>query len=488
MNYLNLIMISFLIINLSIIFFVIINERRPPEKSLIWILTLIFFGPIGFIFYLFLGKDIQRPYLKNNLLYKLHLFDYSSNESVIELIPKNNDYDEIIQTIDLVSKINVFPITKYSKIEIFSNGIQKFDSLKNELNAAKHHIHMEYFIVRDDHIGNEIKNILIRKSNEGVKVRFILDKIGCHKLSKKYINDLKQNGIKVLFYSYMSTPFLKLINTQINYRNHRKIVIIDGITSFTGGINIGDEYLGRSSIGNWRDTHLMIKGECSLAIQDVFIDDYTNLMKLKDKNYSKDDITNDISNYFPKPKENNILLTQIIRSGPNLSKDNMILPIIKLISIAKKNIRICTPYFIPSAGFLDILKISILSGVEISIIFPGKPDHKLVYYASKTYLRELSNIGCKVYFYDKNSFIHSKFIIVDDYIVTVGSTNMDIRSFELNYEMNLIIYDHNICDKFISIFEEDIKNSTLANIESFENISIYQKFYENISRLFSSLL
>ena len=488
MQYLNLIMISFFIINLSIVFFVLINERRSPEKTLLWILILVFFGPIGFIFYTFLGKDIRRPYLKNNLLSNLNLFNYTLNNNSTDFIPKNSDYDEIIQTIDLVSKINISPLIKHSKIEIFSHGIQKFESLKKELINAKHHIHMEYFIVRDDHIGNEIKDILIKKSKEGVKIRFILDKIGCHKLPKKYINELKCNGIDVLFYSYMSTPFLKLINTHINYRNHRKIVIIDGNTSFTGGINIGDEYLGRSSIGNWRDTHLMIKGECSLAIQDVFIDDYTNLKKLKNKNYSKEDIINDISNYFPKPKKDNILLTQIIKSGPNLSKDSMILPIIKLISIAKKTIRICTPYFIPSTGFLDILKISILSGVEISIIFPGKPDHKLVYYASRTYLRELSNIGCKIYFYDVNSFIHSKFIIIDDYIVTVGSTNIDIRSFELNYELNLIIYDHNICNKFIDIFKKDIENSTLANIESFKNISIYQRLYENIARLFSSLL
>lgn len=484
MKYFNFILLCFFIINIIIVFFVLIHERRSPEKTLIWILILLLFGPIGFIFYTFLGKDIRRPYMKSDILSKLNLFN-DSDYVEKSLIPKNNDYDEIIQTIDLVSKLNLSPMMKHTSIEIFSHGIQKFEALKRELNKAKHHIHLEYFIVRDDHIGNEIKNILIKKSKEGVKIRFILDKIGSRKLNKKYIKDLKDNGIDVLFYSYMSTPFLKLINTHINYRNHRKIVVIDGITSFTGGINIGDEYLGRSSIGDWRDTHLMIKGECSLAIQDVFLDDYLNLKKLYDQNTF---IIEDIDMYFPKINEKSITLTQIIKSGPNLSKNSMILPIIKLISIAKKNIRICTPYFIPSIGFMDILKTSILSGVDITIIFPGKPDHKLVYYASRTYLRELSDIGCKVYFYNKNAFIHSKFIIIDDYIVTVGSTNMDIRSFELNYEMNLIIYDSNICKKFIDIFNQNINNSHLSNIESFENIKTSQKFYENIARLFSSLL
>lgn len=484
MKYFNFILLCFFIINIIIVFFVLIHERRSPEKTLIWILILLLFGPIGFIFYTFLGKDIRRPYMKSDILSKLNLFN-DSDYVEKSLIPKNNDYDEIIQTIDLVSKLNLSPMMKHTSIEIFSHGIQKFEALKRELNKAKHHIHLEYFIVRDDHIGNEIKNILIKKSKEGVKIRFILDKIGSRKLNKKYIKDLKDNGIDVLFYSYMSTPFLKLINTHINYRNHRKIVVIDGITSFTGGINIGDEYLGRSSIGDWRDTHLMIKGECSLAIQDVFLDDYLNLKKLYDQNTF---IIEDIDMYFPKINEKSITLTQIIKSGPNLSKNSMILPIIKLISIAKKNIRICTPYFIPSIGFMDILKTSILSGVDITIIFPGKPDHKLVYYASRTYLRELSDIGCKVYFYNKNAFIHSKFIIIDDYIVTVGSTNMDIRSFELNYEMNLIIYNSNICKKFIDIFNQNINNSHLSNIESFENIKTSQKFYENIARLFSSLL
>ena len=266
------------------------------------------------------------------------------------------------------------------------------------------------------------------------------------------------NGIEILFYSYMSTPFFKLINTQINYRNHRKIVVIDGTTSFTGGINIGDEYLGRSFLGYWRDTHLMIKGECSLAIQNVFINDYLNLKKLANENIF---LGEELTNYFPEINEECITLTQIIKSGPNLSKDSMILPIIKLI---------------------------ILSGIEIIINFPGKPDHKLVYYASRTYLHELHNIGCKIYFYDKNSFIHSKFIIIDDQIVTVGSTNMDIRSFELNHELNLIIYDEKICKNFLSIFNKNIQNSILADKNFFENIPKYQIFYENISRLFSSLL
>ncbi len=484
MEYFDFILLCFFVINILIIFFVLIEERRSPEKTLIWMMILLIFGPIGFIFYIFLGKDIRKPYKSNNFLSKLNLFKdmiYIGKN----LIPKNNDYDEIVQTINLSSKLNEYPMLRYSKIEIFSHGIQKFNALKNELNKAKHHIHLEYFIVRDDYIGNEIKEILIKKAKEGVKIRFILDKIGCRKLPKKYIKDLKDSGVDILFYSYMSTPFLKLINTHINYRNHRKIVVIDGITSFTGGINIGDEYLGKSSIGDWRDTHLMIKGECSLAIQDVFLDDYLNLKKLYNKNAKIDE---NIYEYFPESKVKNITLTQIIKSGPNLSKDTMILPIIKLISIAKKNIRICTPYFIPSAGFLDILKTSILSGVKVTIIFPGKPDHKLVYYASRTYLKELYDVGCKVYFYDKNAFIHSKFIVIDDYIVTVGSTNMDIRSFELNYEMNLIIYDYNVSRKFIDIFNENISNSTLGDLTSFDNIKMIQQFYENIARLFSSLL
>lgn len=482
MYYLNLILIFTLIINL-IIFFTLLNERREPEKTLMWILILTILGPLGFICYIFLGKDIRRIHVKRKNFYNIDLIN-KLNKDIQKTFSFNNN-KEIIQLTNLVSKLNFCPIMTNSKIQIFSNGIQKFEMLKKELEKATHHIHLEYFIVRNDHIGNEIKNILIKKSKEGIKVRFIMDKIGCHKLSKNYINELKKNGIEILFYSYMSTPFFKLINTQINYRNHRKIVVIDGTTSFTGGINIGDEYLGRSFLGYWRDTHLMIKGECSLAIQNVFINDYLNLKKLANENIF---LGEELTNYFPEINEECKTLTQIIKSGPNLSKDNMILPIIKLISLAKKSIKISTPYFIPFTGFLNVLKTCILSGIEIIINFPGKPDHKLVYYASRTYLHELHNIGCKIYFYDKNSFIHSKFIIVDDQIVTVGSTNMDIRSFELNHELNLIIYDEKICKNFLSIFNKDIQNSILADKSFFENIPKYKVFYENISRLFSSLL
>ena len=229
----------------------------------------------------------------------------------------------------------------------------------------------------------------------------------------------------------------------------------------------------------------MIEGECSLTIQDVFIDDYLNLKNLENGNIF---LNEQLKNYFPKPKLKNETITQIIKSGANLPKESMILPIIKLMSMAKKSIKISTPYFIPFTGMLNILKTSIMSGIEVIINFPGKPDHKLVYYASRTYLHELWKIGCKVYFYNKNYFLHSKFIIIDDSVVTIGSTNMDIRSFELNHELNLIIYDEKISKDFSIQFDEDIKNSSLGKINDFQNISKSQILYENIARLFSSLL
>lgn len=482
MNCLNLLLLCSLIINLIIIFFILLNERREPEKTLIWILILIISGPIGFTLYIFLGKDIRRDQIKKRNFYDIN--PIKSNKG-IENAFSHKTSTEIIQISNLISKLNSSPIITDSEIKIFQNGFEKFESLKDEIKKAVHHIHLEYFIVRNDCIGKEIKNLLIQKSREGVKVKFIMDKLGCRKLPKSYINELKENKIEILFYSYISTPFLKLINTQINYRNHRKIVIIDGITSFIGGINIGDEYLGKSKLGYWRDTHIMIKGECSLAIQNVFINDYLNIKKLSGENvFLKDELIN----YFPKIIKKSNTLTQIIKGGPNFSKDSMIIPIIKLITSAKKTIKICTPYFIPSTGLINILKSCLLSGIEISIIFPGKPDHKLVYYASRTYLQELYNVGCKIYFYDKNSFLHSKFIIIDDQIVTIGSTNIDIRSFEINHELNIVIYDEKICKNFIHIFNEDIKNSMLSDDKFFKNIPKLQILYENIARLFSSIL
>ena len=346
---------------------------------------------------------------------------------------------------------------------------------------------LEYYIVNSDEIGNEIKDILIKKALEGVKVRFIIDKVGSSSLKRSYIKDLKKAGVSVVMYSYFLAPLLKVINTQINYRNHRKIVVIDGQVGFLGGINIGDEYLGRNKkFGYWRDTHLMIKGDFVLALQAVFLDDFITIEKA---NNSYTFYDKEFDKYFPEnivAKER--VLMQLVKSGPDSTFPAIMQSILKMIMTARENIYITTPYFVPPSSIIEALRIASLSGVDVKIIFPEKSDHFMVNKASKSYLAELMDCGIEVYFYDKSSFIHSKTMTIDGKICTLGTANMDIRSFELNYEINTVIYDKDITCKLDALFFEDLLKSRHFKIEEYEKSTKFDKFIEGVTRIFSALL
>lgn len=398
---------------------------------------------------------------------------------------KNEILNEYKPIITLVASNSYSPLFLNNEITILDGGAKKFEIMKEKLLEATDHIHLEYYIVKNDKIGNEIKDILIKKAQEGVKVRFIIDKVGSIKLNRKYTKDLKKAGVDIAFYSYVLAPFLRFINTQINYRNHRKIVIIDGKIAFLGGINIGDEYLGLGKLGDWKDCHIMIEGDCVLGLQSVFLDDFSSIKKYNNEEIS---ILNNIENYFKNHSFNGNIPMQIIRSGPDSEFPSILQTLIKMISSAKKSINIITPYFIPSEGLMDTLKIAALSGIKISLIFPEKADHLTVNRASQTYLAELKRAGVDIYMYDKNSFIHSKLLTVDEKICTIGTANMDIRSFELNYEINTIIYNEKITQEFDNIFKNLLKNCRKFDFKKYENRSILNKLIDGFYRLLSSIL
>ena len=398
---------------------------------------------------------------------------------------KNEILNEYKPIITLVASNSYSPLFLNNEITILDGGAKKFEIMKEKLLEATDHIHLEYYIVKNDKIGNEIKDILIKKAQEGVKVRFIIDKVGSIKLNRKYTKDLKKAGVDIAFYSYVLAPFLRFINTQINYRNHRKIVIIDGKIAFLGGINIGDEYLGLGKLGDWKDCHIMIEGDCVLGLQSVFLDDFSSIKKYNNEEIS---ILNNIENYFKNHSFNGNIPMQIIRSGPDSEFPSILQALIKMISSAKKSINIITPYFIPSEGLMDALKIAALSGIKISLIFPEKADHFTVNRASQTYLAELKKAGADIYMYDKNAFIHSKLLTVDEKICTIGTANMDIRSFELNYEINAIIYNEKITQEFDNIFKSLLKNSRKFDFKKYESRSILNKLIDGFYRLLSSIL
>lgn len=463
-----------LIIYSIIVVILIILERRRPEKTLAWLVVFLFFPPLGIVLYIFLGRNWKK--LKDN--------DIDLAEDLVKAynVPQaDNKYYELME---LLKENNSSPVFHKNKVTVLNNGEAKFKLLKEKLKAAKNHIHIEYYIFKSDNIGMEIMDILIEKVKNGVQVRMVLDRLGTLSLKKKDIRRLRKAGIDVVIYSYFLAPLLRFINTQINYRNHRKIVIIDGETAFIGGMNVGDEYLGKGKLGYWRDTHLMIEGDCVLGLQAVFIDDFCMVKKVMDKSLG---YKGEIDDYF-RNFENEGKVLQIAKSGPYSKNPTIMQSLIVMINKAKEHIYITTPYFVPTESVMTALKISALGGIKIKILFPGKSDHFPVYYASRTYLSELLSYGIEVYFYDKKSFIHSKVITVDGEISMVGTANMDIRSFELNYEINTVIYDEETTKELEEQFFVDLKKSKIVHKGYFKKNNIAIKALEAISRVFSNLL
>ncbi len=467
----------FYVFNVLLLSTLIILEKKRPEKTIAWIMVFVIFPPLGIILYIFLGrnwkkyklKDQMSPYIKDLVTKVIGKVDKDEYQSLVNLLATNSES----------------PLFIDNDITLFKDGYEKFETLKAELLKAKHHIHLEYYIVKHDIIGCEIKDILIKKALEGVKVRFIIDKVGSSSLCSKYKSSLIKAGVDVVEYSYFLAPLLKFINTQINYRNHRKIVVIDGIVGFLGGNNIGDEYLGNGKLGYWRDSHIMVKGDFVLGLQSVFLDDYFTIKKANEEDLLYE---NEFEKYFPSPLKGKKQVIQLVKSGPNSEYPSIMHSILKMINIANKSIYITTPYFVPSESVMEALKIAALSGIDVKILFPGKYDHFIVYYASKSYLAELLKSGVKVYLYDPKSFVHAKVISVDGKISTIGTANIDIRSFELNYEINAVIYDEGISKEIEDMFIKDLVSSRELTLEEYDKSPFLSRITESFMRLFSAIL
>ena len=466
-----------LILNALISILLIILERKKPEKTIAWLLVFVLLPPIGLILYVFLGRNWKKYKLNSELVYPLKKIS-PYNQTKINCI----EYELLM---NLLANNNNSPLYTNNDITIFNNGEDKFQSLKEEIKKAKNHIHLEYYIVKNDTIGNEIKKLLIEKAKVGITVKFIIDRVGSIKLGKDYVKALRLAGVDVVYYSYFLAPILSLINTQINYRNHRKIVVIDGNVGFLGGMNIGDEYLNKGKMGYWRDTHILVKGDFVGGLQKAFLHDFYTIKRIDDNSFS---CTNKHNEFFPKFEGSNGSLMQIIKSGPDSEYPSIMQGILNMITIAKSNIYITTPYFVPPESIMDALKVAALSGIDIKILVPGRYDHLIVYYASRTYLAELLRCGVKIYTYNKDAFIHSKTMTVDGKISTIGTANMDIRSFELDYEINAVIYDEKIANQLESIFRDDINSSVEMTLETYANTSKSIKCLEALFRVFSSLL
>lgn len=496
MNIVGILFLGYLIISYlasAVIATTIILENRDPARTVTWLLIFLLLPGIGLLIYAVFGRNIRKikifrtQKLANDIkeekifenLEEIQELVKLEQDSIKDKTIENEDLEEYSKkrVINLLLNTGIFPFTTNNKIDVYVDGLQKFENLLKDIKSAKHHIHLEYFIIKDSKIGRDIKDLLIEKAKEGIKIRILYDDVGCWRFwfHRQYFNEMKKNGIDVMPFLPAKFP---IIGSKLNYRNHRKIVVIDGNIGYTGGINIGDEYMGKNKkFGYWRDTHIRVQGTSVYMLQMTFLIDwyYTTKEAILKKHY------------FPKMNHCGDSMVQVVASGPDSDWEAIHYAYFSAICQAKKSIYIETPYFIPDESILRALKSAALSGVDVRIIFPKIADHKIVNNASYSYFEDILKSGGKVYLYTKG-FIHSKIVIIDDKIASTGSANMDLRSFMLNFEINAFIYDYDVIKVMTKDFFEDIKHCEEIDLCQFKNRHIIKKIKESIARLFSPIL
>ena len=469
------------IVNICMAMIVIFLERKDPTATLAWVLVLLIFPGFGFLLYLLLAQNFSRKQLFIMKVYAKKTFgDYIKVQKELFSTGGLVFNDKNIEIYKDLIKMNLFyygfSYTQNNEIEIYTDGERKFQELFNSLENAKDHIHMEYYIIRNDDLGNKLFDILSKKAKEGVEVRLLYDSVGGRQISKDKIEKLKGSGVKVAVFFASTVPF---INFKINYRNHRKIVVIDGIVGFVGGFNVGNEYMGlNNKIGYWRDTHLKIRGDAVIDLQTRFFLDWSHASKQELMFLPK---------YFPDNRIQGKVGIQIISSGPDKSDEVIKSNYVKMINSAKKSILIQTPYFIPDASVFEAIKIAAASGVDVRIMIPCKPDHPFVYWATYWYCGGLLKYGVKVYIYEYG-FLHAKTLVIDGTVASVGTANFDVRSFKLNFECNAIIYDTKTSQMLYDIFMDDLNYSMELTRELYLERGILIRFKESVCRLLAPLL
>ncbi|MGE0076541.1 MAG: cardiolipin synthase [Bacteroidales bacterium] len=458
----------------------VIHEKRDPAKTSTWVLLLILLPIIGLVLYIFFGQNRRKEKIFNRKGFQdLEQIEYLSHLQVAQFRRKgqniNNKISKHLSIITLLLNNSKALLTEFNDIDVFQNGQQAFDSIIDAIYSATNSIHIEFYIINNDKIGNRIKNILITKAKEGVKVRLIYDDVGSWSLSKKYIRELREAGVEA--YPFMEVKF-PLLTSKVNYRNHRKLVIIDGSVGFLGGMNIADRYIeGSRKLGQWYDTLLRVEGEAVHSLQVIFLLDWY---------FVTGDIVNNRTLYFPEVKVTTYHPVQIVTSGPDSDWASIMQAFFHAITRATHHIYISSPYFIPNESILTALKTAALSGVDVRIILPGKSDSTVVYWSSLSFVSELLEAGIKVYLYN-DGFNHSKILMIDGTFSSVGSANMDIRSFEDNFEVAAIIYDEQITRTLESSFMDSLIKCQIITILNWNKRPFKNSHKEALAKLISPL-
>jgi cardiolipin synthase len=463
----------------------VLYDTRSGAKALAYILFIVLVPVVGILFYFSFGINYRKR--------KLYSRKITDDEALHQkTLTRLQDYSELVMHSGLLPPVyrNLVrfiynsknsPLTGNNSVKVLLNGEEKFPELIKAIADAKSHIHLEYYIYENDETGSSIADLLIKKAQQGVEVRFLYDDFGSHGLGKQFIKRLNEGGVE-------TAPFYKIklyaLASRLNYRNHRKIIVIDGTKSFIGGINISDKYRNDTKAENglyWRDTHLMIDGPATFYLQYIFICDWNFCSKQK---------LHFESDYFPLRFEKKDIqddLVQLVSSGPDSVLPVIFYSLMEAIGLAREQISITSPYFIPGESLMDDLIIAAKSGVEVRILVPGVSDSKMVNAAARAYYTELLQHGVRIFLYEKG-FVHAKTMVVDNNLAIVGSANMDYRSFDLNFEVNAMLYSKEIAGQLNEAFEYDLQHASEINAGDWLNRPKYLHLWEKLVRLLSPFM
>jgi len=452
----------------------VVMDNRQPAKTMAWALVIWFVPVVGIVFYLFFGINTRKERLISQ-----RSMDQLSKRSMLEFVEQKDltlpeDYKAVI---DLFVNENLSLPFKNNEVSIYTDGYAFFPALLREIAAAKDHIHIDMYIFADDPLGNLIADTLIDKVREGVEVRLIYDDVGCWNVKHRFFERMREEGIEVVPYLPVRFPSF---TSKVNYRNHRKLIVIDGRTGFIGGMNIALRYVKGTKTQPWRDTMVQVTGSGVYSLQRAFLVDwyFVDRTQISDRKY------------YPKSDEpiQNATLVQTVTSGPVTPYPEIMQGLVRVILAAKRYVYIETPYFLPTEAVLFALKTAALGGVDVRVMVPLRSDAKFVEWASRSYLREMVNVGVKVSLY-QTGFLHSKIVVSDDAICTCGSTNVDFRSFENNFEANAFIYDEGVAVQMRDIFLADEAQSVLfSDIPKRIHPHFMKRLGESVVRLLSPVM
>ena len=452
----------------------VLMENRQPTKALVWLLVLVFVPVLGIVLYFFFGQNTR----KERIISRQSL-DELSRRSMMGYVEQKNlsvpeEYKPLMRM--LAHEGWALPF-KNNEVEIFTDGYQFFPALLREIAQAKHHIHIDTYIFNDDALGQVVADALIDKANEGVEVRVIYDSVGSWSVKSSFFERMRDAGVDV--HAFMPVKF-PAFTSKVNYRNHRKLCVVDGKVGFIGGMNIAARYVTGRNGRKWRDTHLRVVGGAVYGIQSAFLVDWFFV----DRTLISD------RRYYPAidNQDHNDCLAQVVTSNPTSEWPEIMNAYVRILLQAKKYVYMETPYFLPTETFTSALRICALSGVDVKLMIPSKADAKVVEWASRSYVMQALEDGVDVRLYE-DGFNHSKLLIADDTLCSCGSTNIDFRSFDNNFESNIFFYDHEVTKRMKQVFLDDLEHCVaVKDLKDIENRSFFSRLWESIVRLFSPLL